>query len=174
VPQDSVLNRGFWSKTLERFVRELLSRFDEGHTITGPLFVPEWDAQRREWRANHRFLSRQPRARDVVFTSGLPASEALAAAELVPAVPFPTQLHKVVLAVSRAARAALSRPSSCPTSPWTPRRRSRSCRSSSTPSRRALSGHEFFPQLAQAQRGADLCAEMGCDAARLRKLLSAA
>ena len=33
VPQDSVLNRGFWSKTVERFVRELLSRFDEVRTI---------------------------------------------------------------------------------------------------------------------------------------------
>jgi DNA/RNA endonuclease G (NUC1) len=175
VPQDSSLNRGFWSKTLERFVRELASRFDEVHTITGPLFVPEWDAQRREWRANHRFLARQPRARDVVLTSGLPASEALAAAESVPAVPVPTHLYKVVLAVSRSAGRE-SRYVAAFVVPNQPVDAAAPLSQFQVPldALEALSGHEFFPQLAPQQRGGDLCAEVGCDAARLRKLLAAA
>jgi endonuclease G len=175
VPQDSSLNRGFWSKTLERFVRELASRFDEVHCISGPLFVPEWDAQRREWRANYRFLGRQPRARDVVLTSGLPASEALAAAESVPAVPVPTHLYKVVLAVSRAAGRE-SRFVAAFVVPNKPVDAAAPLSQFQVPldALEALSGHEFFPQLAPAQRGADLCAEVGCDAARLRKLLAAA
>mmetsp|Transcript_10723 Transcript_10723/g.13407 ORF Transcript_10723/g.13407 Transcript_10723/m.13407 type:complete len:172 (+) Transcript_10723:152-667(+) len=41
-PQNPWLNRNYWSK-LESFVRRLISDsyFDEVHTITGPLFLPD-------------------------------------------------------------------------------------------------------------------------------------
>ena len=59
-PQNPSLNRGFWGKTLEPFARGLTNMFDEVHIITGPLYLPKYDKERGEWRADHRVIGHTP------------------------------------------------------------------------------------------------------------------
>jgi len=44
VPQDREINRGLWLQ-LEKIVRRLTKWFDEVYVVTGPLFLPEHDAE---------------------------------------------------------------------------------------------------------------------------------
>lgn len=47
-PQHPKLNRGYWSK-LEKYVRDLTKSYPVVHVITGPLFLPQEEADGKRW-----------------------------------------------------------------------------------------------------------------------------
>jgi len=59
IPQDPALNRGFWSKTLERFVRDLTNVFDEVSTgvFRTRLFASKPNGGRRSMSLLARYTS---------------------------------------------------------------------------------------------------------------------
>eukprot|EP00798_Chlamydomonas_sp_ICE-L_P017419 gene17419-23721_t len=52
-------NRDYWSQ-VERFIRELTRSCDEVYIITGPLWLPNLDADDAKWRMEHAMIGRPP------------------------------------------------------------------------------------------------------------------
>jgi endonuclease G len=58
-PQDAHFNRGYWS-SVERFTRSLTAHFNDVYIFTGPLYLPEEDAEGNAW-VKYRVIGTPPR-----------------------------------------------------------------------------------------------------------------
>jgi DNA/RNA endonuclease G (NUC1) len=59
-PQDSVLNKGFWS-SFESWVRYLVNKYDVVEVITGPVYAPIFDKNLNKWAYHFDITGTYPR-----------------------------------------------------------------------------------------------------------------
>lgn len=155
-PQNPNLNRGFWAKTVEPFVRAMTENFDEVHVVTGSLFLPKYDNELKEWRAHHKVIGHTPPElkKTKFFVNGQSTE--------LPLLHVPTHFYKIVLGVD-------SKKKSTPmvaafVVPNEPISSKQPLTSFLIPMRvlEAVSGHIFFPKL-QGKKMGDLCNSISCD-----------
>mmetsp|Transcript_19848 Transcript_19848/g.32625 ORF Transcript_19848/g.32625 Transcript_19848/m.32625 type:complete len:328 (-) Transcript_19848:25-1008(-) len=148
-PQSPDLNRTYWAQ-LEMFVRELTNHFDEVHTITGPLFVPKFDREDKEWKTEYKMVGN---------SRAVPGN--------FPQLPVPTHFYKIVLGRRLRERNKLFMAAFV--LPNEPVKSGTSLKEFqvTVPFVEYLSGHLFFPKLLHhddksSHTQEDLCDEVTC------------
>jgi len=138
--QDMELNRGFWGKILEPFMRGLAHKYEEVHVISGPLYLPRFDSERMEWQTNYRVVGHELSKR-----KSSPPGEPVVTESDLPVIPVPTHLYKVVMVQDEHKQPLVA----AFVIPNAPVEADTSLASFQSPvwALEALSGHLFFPKV---------------------------